>query len=41
MKKMISFAILAISVALTGCSTISPKTYDGKGYSKAKEIMVG
>lgn len=41
MKKMISIAILAVSVALTGCSTISPKTHEGKGYSKAKEIMVG
>lgn len=37
---MISIAILAVSVALTGCSTISPKTHEGKGYSKAKEIMV-
>lgn len=38
---MISIAILAVSVALTGCSTIAPKTHEGKGYSKAKEIMVG
>jgi hypothetical protein len=41
MQKMILIAILAVSVALTGCSTISPKTHEGKGYSKAKEIMVG
>jgi outer membrane protein assembly factor BamE (lipoprotein component of BamABCDE complex) len=41
MKKMISIAILAVSVALTGCSTIAPKAHEGKGYSKAKEIMVG
>lgn len=41
MRRFVSIAILAISVALTGCSTISPKTHEGKGYSKAKEIMVG
>lgn len=41
MKKFVSIAILAVSVALTGCSTIAPKTHEGKGYSKAKEIMVG
>lgn len=41
MRRFVSIAILAVSVALTGCSTISPKTHEGKGYSKAKEIMVG
>lgn len=41
MKRFVLIAILAVSVALTGCSTISPKTHEGKGYSKAKEIMVG